>query len=87
MISVQPLLALWVKPTVIAVVVVTVRGERSTGTGTHTYNRKTVSLQVMQGCAGMARTIYIRCIRYFWQGNHQIYGHIHTVLTNPTSVS
>jgi len=33
---------------------------------------------------GLARTIYIR---YFWQGNHQIYGHIRcifTVLANPT---
>jgi hypothetical protein len=38
---------------------------------------------------GLARTIYVRCryLRYFWQGNHQIYGHIrciHTVLANPT---
>jgi len=33
---------------------------------------------------GLARTTYIR---YFWQGDHQIYGHIrctHTVLANPT---
>ena len=31
--------------------------------------------------------IYTVNIRYFWQGNHQIYGHIrciHTVLANPT---
>jgi len=31
--------------------------------------------------------IYTVCIRYFWQGNHQIYGHIrciYTVLANPT---
>jgi len=30
--------------------------------------------------------IYTVYIRYFWQGNHQIYGHIrcvHTVLANP----
>jgi hypothetical protein len=30
--------------------------------------------------------IYTVCIRYFWQGNHQIYGHIrclYTVLANP----
>jgi len=38
--------------------------------------------------AGLARTIYIYTvyIRYFWQGNHQIYGHIrciYTVLANP----
>jgi hypothetical protein len=25
---------------------------------------------------GLARTIYTVCIRYFWQGNYQIYGHI-----------
>ena len=34
--------------------------------------------------AGLAKTIYIL---YFWQGNHQIYGHIrciYTVLANPT---
>jgi hypothetical protein len=31
--------------------------------------------------------IYTVYIRYFWQGNHQIYGHlrcIYTVLANPT---
>jgi len=31
--------------------------------------------------------IYTVCIRYFWQGNHRIYGQIrciHTVLANPT---
>jgi len=31
--------------------------------------------------------IYAVCTRYFWQGNHQIYGHIryvYTVLANPT---
>ena len=38
---------------------------------------------------GLARTIYIRCIgiRYFWRGNHQIYGHtrcICTLLSSPT---
>jgi len=30
------------------------------------------------------------CIRYFWQGNPQIYGHIrciYTVLANPTTVT
>jgi len=36
---------------------------------------------------GLARTLNIRCIYgIFWQGNHQIYGHIrckHTVLANP----
>jgi hypothetical protein len=39
----------------------------------------------------LAKTIYIRCIYgilwYFWQGNHQTYGHIrciYTVLANPT---
>jgi hypothetical protein len=39
---------------------------------------------------GLARTIYLRLrcagIRYFRQGNHQIYGHIrciYTVLANP----
>jgi adenosyl cobinamide kinase/adenosyl cobinamide phosphate guanylyltransferase len=34
--------------------------------------------------------IYTVCIRYFWQGNHQIYGHIrciYTVLANPTNTS
>jgi hypothetical protein len=33
--------------------------------------------------------IYTVYIRYFWQGNHQIYGHIrckHTVLANPTNI-
>jgi len=33
--------------------------------------------------------IYVVCIRYFWQGNHQTYGHvrcIYTVLANPTSI-
>ena len=33
--------------------------------------------------------IYTVYIRYFWQGNHQIYGHIrciYTVLANPTNV-
>ena len=32
--------------------------------------------------------IYTVCIRYFWQGNHHIYGHIryiYTVLANPTN--
>ena len=32
---------------------------------------------------GLARTVYVR---YFWQGNHQIYSHIrciYTVLANP----
>jgi len=31
--------------------------------------------------------VYAVYIRYFWQGNHQIYGHIqciYTVLANPT---
>jgi len=31
--------------------------------------------------------IHTVCIRYFWQGNHHIYGHIrciYTVLANPT---
>ena len=35
---------------------------------------------------GLARTIYIR---YFWQGNKQIHGHIwciYTVLANPTYI-
>jgi len=34
--------------------------------------------------------IYTEYIRYFWQGNHQIYGHIrciYTVLANPTHYS
>jgi len=34
--------------------------------------------------------IYTVYIRYFWQGNHQIYGHIrciYTVLANPTHVT
>jgi hypothetical protein len=33
--------------------------------------------------------MYTVSIRYFWQGNHQIYGHIqciYTVLANPTYV-
>jgi len=33
--------------------------------------------------------IYTVCIRYFWQGNHHIYGHIrciYTVLANPIYV-
>ena len=33
--------------------------------------------------------IYTVYIRYFWQGNHQIYGHlrcIYTVLANPSCV-
>ena len=33
--------------------------------------------------------VYAVYIRYFWQGNHQIYGHIqciYTVLANPTYV-
>jgi len=32
--------------------------------------------------------VYTVCIRYLWQGNHQIYGHIrcmYTVLANPTN--
>jgi len=32
-------------------------------------------------------TVYIRYFWYFWQGNHQKYGHIrciYTVLANPT---
>ena len=32
---------------------------------------------------------YTVCIRYIWQGNHHIYGHIrciYTVLANPISV-
>jgi len=38
---------------------------------------------------GLARTIYIYTvhIQYFWQGNHQLYGHIrskYTVLANPS---
>jgi len=42
-------------------------------------------------CVGLARTIYIYTvyIRYFWLGNHQIYGvyiRIYTVLANPTYV-
>ena len=35
----------------------------------------------------VGRTIYIWCLWYFWQGNHQIYGPvrcIYTVLANPT---
>jgi hypothetical protein len=35
----------------------------------------------------LARTIYIR---YFWRGNHQIYGHIrctYTVLANPMYIA
>ena len=40
---------------------------------------------------GLARTLYIYtvCIRYFWQKNHLIYGHIrciYTVLANPTNM-
>jgi hypothetical protein len=37
-------------------------------------------------CVGLARTLYIR---YFWQGNHPVYGHIrciYTVMANPTYV-
>jgi len=40
-------------------------------------------------CLGLARTIYTVYIRYFWQGNHRIYGHIrciYTVLANPSHV-
>jgi len=38
---------------------------------------------------GLARTmcIYTVYVRYFWQGNHHIYGHIrciYTVLANPS---
>ena len=43
----------------------------------------------VHACVGLARTIHIRCIRYFWQENHQLYGHIrciYTVLANPTHV-
>jgi len=39
---------------------------------------------------GLARTIYIRCIRYFWQGIHHTYGHIrciYTDLANPTHMA
>jgi len=37
---------------------------------------------------GLARTVYLHTVyvRYFWQGNHQMYGHIqciYTVLANP----
>jgi len=31
---------------------------------------------------GLARNIYAVCIRYFWQGNHQIYGHIRCIYTD-----
>ena len=44
--------------------------------------------------SGMCRVgqnhIYTVCIRYYWQGNHQIYGHIrciYTVLANPRYVA
>jgi hypothetical protein len=51
--------------------------------------------KILDTYLGLARTIYIRCIygvymlyiRYFWQGNDQIYGHIRCifmVLANPT---
>jgi hypothetical protein len=40
---------------------------------------------------GLAKTIYISyaihtlyIIRYIWQGNHKIYGHIRCILANPT---
>jgi len=43
-------------------------------------------------CVGLAighNHIYTVYIRYFWQGNHQIYGHIrciYTILANPKHV-
>jgi len=40
-------------------------------------------------CRAGQNHIYTVYIRYFWQGNHQIYGHIrciYTVLANPTYV-
>ena len=47
----------------------------------------------MHSCpfVGLARIIYTVYIRYFGQGNHQIYSHIRqmlfTVLANPTLVA
>jgi hypothetical protein len=39
---------------------------------------------------GLARTMYTVYIRYFWQGNHQVYGHIrceYMVLASPRYVA
>jgi len=33
---------------------------------------------------GQNRFVYTVYVWYLWQGNHQIYGHIYTVLANPT---
>jgi len=35
-----------------------------------------VAKLVRNKCVGLARTIHTVYIRYVWQGNHQIYGHI-----------
>ena len=43
----------------------------------------------VQICRAGQNHIYTVCIRYFWQGNHQIYGHIrciYTVLASPTNM-
>jgi hypothetical protein len=52
------------------------------------------STQMETECTHMCRVgqnhIYTVYIRYFWQGNHQIYGHIrciYTVLANTTHVT
>jgi len=56
------------------------------------YPRKDVrrfQLLVCLMCRFGQNHIYTLCIPYFWQGNHQIYGHlrcIYTVLANPVDV-
>jgi hypothetical protein len=45
-----------------------------------------LSVSKDDACLELARTIYIVYIQYFWQGNHQIYGHVrcsYTVLASP----
>jgi hypothetical protein len=58
---------------------------------THTHTRVHIQTPITHNAhIGLARTIYIlytAYIRYFWQGNHRVYGHIwcvYTVWANPT---
>ena len=50
----------------------------------------TISERTICMCRVGQNHIYTVCIRYFWQGNHHIYGHIrciYTVLANPMYVA
>ena len=72
----------------------TERVHTHTHTHTHTLTHKDTCFRlavvaVVLMCRIGQNHIYTVYMRYFWQGNHRIYGHIrcmYTVLANPTGV-